>query len=306
MSVPSRADPEKDANVDTDLEVAGVGADFEPNTDADDQDQPKFPRYVDLPSELRIKVIQEFIASLRKQRSGPYFRRLARLASFEAAISSSRFAPFTVVHSEWQHLVEAQQELFGNLSLFAEDLPAFHQMSNQRRCNSLTRIFLKIVIKNTVINPNGVVEDDMSDANIITRAGEYIVSSVARVLETVAEATLMNPQAKAAQLELRTHIALPFDAEHARLTETFSLANGIDCDFSQLQLAHGVSAFAQRDFVSIRHWVNMRGDRTLLLSLSSLLTLFGRMPNLEQVNAVLPVDASINLSSSKSSLHAFW
>lgn len=255
------------------------------DVDADKRTMARFHQYVDLPGELKIRVIQEFIASLRKQ----VRHRSARLP-FE------KFAPFAVVHSEWQHEFEAQQELFGSLCLSSDDLPTFQLMLNQHRRNSLSKFTIRVYINNTVVEYNEQIDDE--NTAVVSQVGDFIVNSVATVLESVERAISTGPQAIRARLEVHTQIMMPSYTDHSRLRNALSPANGIDCDFSQLPLTHSTRKFSQR-WIKHSEVPGLGHMMTLLLSPSSLLTLVSRMPNLEKAEAMVPSSATFDVTNGK-------
>lgn len=257
------------------------------DVDADEQTVAQFHQYVDLPSELKIKVIQEFIASLRKPLPSPFAR-----------LPLDKFAPFAVVHSEWQHEFEAEQELFGSLCLSTDDLPTFQLMLNQHRRNSLSKVTLRVYINNTVVEYNKQTDHDSENTTVVSRVGDFIVNSVATVLESVEKAISTGPQAIRARLEVHTQIMMPSYTDHSRLRNALSPANGIDCDFSQLPLTHSTRKFSQR-WIKHSEVPGLGHVMTLLLSPSSLLTLASRMPNLEEAEAMVSSSASFDVTNGK-------
>lgn len=241
--------------------------------DPEEQTLVQFHRYVDLPAELRIKIIQEFIADLRKQlRSST---RAARLFPF------GKFAPFALIHSEWQYEFEAEQELFGSLCLSTNDLSAFHAMTNQHRRDSLSKLTLRVNVNNTAVEFNRQMLHANRDRAVISRACGFIINSVATILESVAHATHTGPQGTRAGLELHIQITIPGDKEHFHLRHALSPDDGIDCDFSQLPPLHTIRKFSQQRLRSSQAYA-LGYPKMFFLTPSSLLTLVRRMPNLEQ------------------------
>lgn len=249
----------------------------------------QFHQYADLPGELRIKVTREFIVGLRNHLHS--IPRSARLP-FE------KFAPFALVHSEWQHEFEAEQELFGSLSLCTNDLPAFHMMLNQRRRDFLLKVSLQVYINNTVVEYNGHTDHLRGNNAVVSQVCDFIVSSVATILESVEHAICTGSQATKKRLEFQTQIMMPSDMDYSHLRRFLSLANGLDCDFSQLPLIHCTGKFSQRRF-EFGQGIAVGHPMVLLLSPSSLLTLVSRMPNLEQADVSISSRASFGVVNSK-------
>lgn len=254
------------------------------DTNVDEQTLVEFHQYVDLPAELRIKIIQEFIAALREQRcSRP---RLAGPFPF------GKFALFAVIHSEWQHEFETERELFGSLCLSTDDLPAFCKMINQHRSRALSKVGLRVYITDQVISFSGPVND------VVSRAGDFIVNSVATILESVKYATSGGLQTTKAKLELDIKITAPRNLAYPRFSHTSTLPDGIDCDFSRLPLFHAARKLSQRQF-TFSEWHPLRHPNLLLLSPSSMLNLASRMPSLEEADAGISSGASIGAINGK-------
>lgn len=262
------------------MAVMAATADPDADADADEQTSVQFHQFVDLPAELRIKIIQEFITALRKQR-----RSRPPLAG---PLPFPKFAPFAVIHSEWQHEFEAEQELFGSLCLSTDDLPAFHKMLNEHRSRFLFEVGLRVCIDNKVINFS-----EQSGA-VVYRAGKFIVNSVATILESVENATRVGFQTTEAKLELYTQIITPQGFHRAS-----SLPSRIKCDFSRLPLIHPTRKLSQRRF-KYGQWNSLGYPRMLLISPSSMLTLASRMPNLEEADVGISSGASTGAIRGKS------
>lgn len=254
------------------------------DTDADKQTPAQFHQFVDLPAELRIKIIQQFISTLREPR-----RPRSRLAGH---LPFGKFAPFAVIHSDWQHEFEAQRELFGSLCLSTDDLPSFGKMLNQHRSLSLSEVGLRICIDDQVINFSGPV------SAAVSRASDFIVNSMATILETVKYATSGEFQTTKAKIGLYTQIMTPYDLGYPQFSRDSSLPDGIDCDFSRLPLIHSIRKLSQRQY-RYNRWYSFRHPRLLLLSPSSMLSLATRMPNLEEADVGVSSEASMGAISGK-------
>lgn len=251
------------------------------DTGADKQIPAQFHQFVDLPAELKIKIIQEFIASLQeKRRSRPRMD------------GPLPFAPFAVIHSEWQHEIEAQQELFGSLCLSTDDLPAFRKMLNQHRSRFLSKVGLRVCIDDQVISFSG------PPSAVVSRASNFIADSVATILENVEDATRAGFQTTKAKLELYTQIMTPYDLGYSSFSRGSSLPDGIDCDFSRLPLIHSTHKLSQRQY-RFGKWLSLRHPKLLLLSPSSMLSLATRMPNLEEADVGISSADSIGTISGK-------
>lgn len=254
------------------------------DTDADKQTPVQFHQYVDLPAELRINIIQHFIAALREQRRSR--------SGMARPLPSGKLAPFAVIHSEWQHELEVEQELFGSLCLSTDDLPAFHEVLNQHRSRALSEVGLRVCIDDQVISFSGPV------SGVVSRASDFIVNSVATILESVKYATSGGFQTTKAKLELYTQIMTPYDLGYPRFRHASTLPDGIDCDFSRLPLIHATRKLSQRKF-RFNRWHSLRHPRLLHLSSSSMLGLATRMPNLEEADVGISSEASIGAISGK-------
>ncbi|KAI7776978.1 hypothetical protein LA080_004273 [Diaporthe eres] len=233
------------------------------NMDPDKQTSVQFHHYFKLPAELRIKIIQEFITDLRQQLRLP------------------KFAPFTVIHSEWQHEFEAEQELFGSLCLSTEDLPAYLGMVNQHRGDSLSKLTLRVYINNTAIEFSRHMYHISGTTGVCSRASSFIVNSMVTILDSVVYSVPTGSQATRAGLELHTQIMIPGDEGHRDLRTVLSLPDGICCDFSQLHPLHTIRSFSQERLLASQQRALGIG-MMLFLNPSSLLTFVRCMPDLEQ------------------------
>lgn len=253
----------------------------------DKQTLVQFHRYVDLPAELRIKVIQEFIMDLREEHR------------FRYQLGRPQFARFAVIHSEWQHEFEAEQELFGGLCLSTDDLPAYRAILNQHRRDSLSKLTLRVYIDNTAVGFNRQIDHRSGRAGVVSRAGALIVNSMATILESVEDSIQNGSQAARAGLEIQTQIMIPGfgvdgDDDHRRLRGILSSNRGIDCDFSQLPVLHTARKFSQ-PILTHSQVLAMGHPMLLFLNPLSLLSLVRRMPNLEQATAGIAPGASLTL-----------
>lgn len=234
--------------------------------DTGSQTAARFHRYVDLPAELRIKIIKHFIANFRNHRP------------------AQKFAPFTVIHSEWQHELEYDTMLFGTLYLGIDDLPAFRVMFNQHRCHCLSEVIIHVHINNTAMASSKKEDDNTNDTQIrLSRAHDLVVKTVASILESVESAILGKTQSAKPGLELNIAILVPKDEDHSDLHEVFCAAGGIDCDFSRLVPAKSIRTFS-RLFLSFGWFRTPRNQFSIKLTPSSLLTLIHRLPNLEHAD----------------------
>lgn len=231
------------------------------NMDPDKQTLVQFHHYFDLPAELRVKIIQEFITDLSQQLPLP------------------KFAPFAVIHSEWQHELEAEQELFGSLCLSTEDLPAYLGMVNQHRRDYLSKLTLRVYINNAAVGFNREMYRISGTTGLCSRAGPFIVNSMVAILDSVA-CSIPN-EATRAGLELHSQIMIPGDEGHRDLRKVLTLPDGISCDFSQLRPLHTIRSFSQERLPASQQRALGIG-RMMFLSPSSLLTFVRCMPNLEQ------------------------
>lgn len=233
------------------------------NMDPDKQTLVQFHHYFKLPAELRIKIIQEFITDLRQQLRLP------------------KFAPFAVIHSEWQHEFEAEQELFGSLCLSTEDLPAYLGMVNQHRRDSLSKLTVRVYINNAAIEFSRHMYHISGTTGVCSRASSFIVNSMATILDSVVYSVPTGSQATRAGLELHTQIMIPGDEGHRDLRTVLSLPYGICCDFSQLHPLHKIRSFSQERLPASQQRALGIG-MMLFLNPSSLLTFVRCMPDLEQ------------------------
>lgn len=251
------------------------------DTDADKQTTAQFHQFVDLPAEMRIKIIQEFIHTLREER-----RSRPRLAG---PLPFGKFALFAVIHSEWQHEFEAQQELFGSLCLSTDDLPAFRTMLNQQRSRFLSEVGLRVFIDDKVISFSGQF------SAVVSRASDFIVNSVATILKIVEDTTRTASQTAKAKLGFYTQIMTPGDLGlgYPRFRQDSSQPNGIDCDFSLLPLTQATRKLSQRK-VPYFQLQALSYPRLLSLSPSSMLSLASRMPNLEEADIGILSRASLS------------
>lgn len=259
------------------------------DADADKQTPAQFHQFVDLPAELKIKIIQEFIANLREQRRSRPRR--------DGPLPFGKFALFAVIHSEWQHEFEAQQELFGSLCLSTDDLPAFRTMLNQQRSRFLSEVGLRVFIDDKVISFSGPI------SAVVSRASDFIINSVAAILKIVEHATRTASQTAKAKLGFYTQIMTPYGLGlgHPRFRQASSQPNGIDCDFSLLPLTQATRKLSQRK-VPYFQWQDLRYPRMLHLSPSSMLSLASRMPNLEEADIGISSKSSISAISGRSNI----
>lgn len=253
----------------------------------DKQTLVQFHRYVDLPAELRIKVIQEFIIDLREEHR------------FRYQLGRPQFARFAVIHSEWQHEFEAEQELFGGLCLSTDDLPAYRAILNQHRRDSLSKLILRVHINNSAVGFNRQIDHASGRAGVISRAGAFIVNSMATILESVEYSIQNGSRATRAGLEIQTQVTIPGfggdeDDYHVRLRGILSLTKGIDCDFSQLPVLHTARKFSQPGLTHSQY-LALGHPMLLFLNTPSLFSLLRRMPNLEQATAGITSEASLTL-----------
>ncbi|KAG8161011.1 hypothetical protein KVR01_009275 [Diaporthe batatas] len=239
---------------------------------ADKEALATFDRYPDLPGELRIKIIRGFIANWRDANPSSGYR-------------AHNFAMFAGLHSEWQQELEPQPELWGSLSLTADDLVTFRLMLSKLRRDSLSEVILWISIKDNVISPDGQAQHLINSSDIKSRVSEFIVHSVSTLLECVDHCSSTCPRPVRKGIECYTKITYP---------KIMGLgSHTFDCDFSRIPITNAVCTFSQgkhfrgpRPIGSSFSLIQNRED-FLNLSPSSLLSLFSRLPNLERASLCL-------------------
>lgn len=260
------------------------------DTVPDKQTLAQFHRYVDLPAELRIKIIQEFIVGLRE--------RLRSRPRSAGPLPFGKFAPFAVIHSEWQHEFEAEQELFGSLCLSTDDLTTYHGMVNQHRRDSLSKVTLRVLINNTAVEFNNQIDHIRGNTGVRSRASGFIVNSMTTILEGVTHVIHNGRQATRAGLELHTQIMVSGGEDHRGLRTALCSPDGIQCDFSQLPPLHTIRRFSQQG-LKPRQLRALGASKVLFLNPSSLLAFVRWMPNLEEAVAGIPAWASVGDISGK-------
>lgn len=225
--------------------------------------------YVSLPAELRINVIHEFIANFR--RSTPL----------------GKLAPFAAIHGEWQHELEAEEELFGSLCLTTDDLPSLLPMLSQHRRDVLSKVTFKVWVDNASI---GLGEEGNNDL-AVSRTQDFIVQSMGRMLGVLDYIKLPKTQSiRTSGIEFHTEVGIPCNmASYRGLSRQLNWLEGVDCDFSQLLPTNCIRAFSSTVVdVGSRHLSASGPPWSLLLTPSSLFTLVGRMPNLERAMVCIP------------------
>lgn len=236
-------------------------------TEPDKQDPTNL--YVKLPAELRINVIHEFIADFRK--STPF----------------GKLAPFAAIHGEWQHELEAEEELFGSLCLTTNDLPALVPMLSQHRRDALSKVTFKLWVDNASI---GVSEQgDKETAKMRTQ--DFVARSIGRILGILDHVKVARTQSiKTSGIEFHIQIGMPCTmANYRGLSQQLEWLKGVDCDFSQMRPINCIRTFSSSVVdLDSQHLSASGPPWTLLLTPSSLFTLVGRMPNLECAMVCLP------------------
>lgn len=257
--------------------------------DTDSQTAARFHRYVDLPAELRIKIIKYFIANFRQ--------RVPQNKTWETP--KERLAPCALVHSEWQNELEVQRELFGSLYLTVNDLSSFRLILNQYRCNCLSKITIAVYVHTPDITSTDKYHDTTNNTQVkITRTCDFVVDSVARVLDSIGSATASKTNSAQAWLKLRTLVIIPSDEDNRDLHMSFWGAGGMDCDFSQLPPATFIREYTQ-NFLWYDYSRAPPDPKIVILNPSSLLTLIHRMPNLEHAKVSVTALSPINRATSK-------
>lgn len=216
----------------------------------------------------RIKIIHAFLANFRKQ-SPP-----------------QKLAPFAVLHSEWQHELEPQDELWGSICLTPQDLPLYRVLLDQRRGDALSKVVLWVPIDGDAITPN---RPDFGYVDLIPGVNKLVVHSFSSLLKCVDYAKSLGSLPARKAVQFHTQITFPGDIQGMMLHNS----TNFEFDFSQLPPTDAVSAFSQGQFVfskkTIREGVAHRQieNGILLLKRSALLSLFTRLPNLEDANVSL-------------------
>lgn len=225
--------------------------------------------FINLPAELRINVIHEFIADFRK--STPF----------------GKLAPFATIHSEWQHELESQEELFGSLCLENNDLPALLPMLSKHRRDALSKVTFKLWVDNADINVSEQVDKETAKL----RTQDFVARSIGRMLGTLDHFKSARAQSnKTSGIEFHTQIGIPSTmANYRGLSQQLKWLEGVDCDFSQMLPINCIRTFSSSGVdLDSQHLSASGTPWSLLLTPSSLFTLVGRMPNLQSAMICLP------------------
>ncbi|POS71529.1 hypothetical protein DHEL01_v210079 [Diaporthe helianthi] len=186
------------------------------DVEADMEPLARFDLWPNLPAEV-IKVIHEF------------------LADFQKHSPSQKLAPFTALHSEWQHEVEPEAQLWGHMRLGLIDLPVYRMLLSQRRGDSLSAVSLWMSIGDNVLDVTHTDQAPIFHVETRARVARSIIHCVSTLFKCLNYAKSMGSQRARKGVEFHTQITIPKDVKVSSLVLR-NVIGQFEIDFSQLPM----------------------------------------------------------------------